>query len=297
MKSFFLFLTLLVLVCSWTPPAIAQNPFTSKTPPTTPMPMIKSPVFVKIILWQHQLKEKLSQLIRGSRNEKSVGPLILLMGLAFAYGAVHAAGPGHGKVVAISYVLSHQPSLSGGLVFGVSIALIHGFSGIFGVLGLSHIIQHSVSDTLVSVTGVTQIVSYGLIILLGLGILTKHIFTMVADRTKRKGKKPQIPENSWPWAVAVGIVPCPAVLMVMLFSISMEVPLLGFFLAVCISLGMAATLSLVIITLILGKTGAVRTVSRRGFERAQGVVGMLSGAAITAFGVFFLLPVIHTAIY
>ena len=47
-----------------------------------------------------------------------------------------------------------------------------------------------------------------------------------------------------PWAVAVGLVPCPAVVMVMLFCLSMDVVILGLLLAVCISIGMATTISL-----------------------------------------------------
>jgi ABC-type nickel/cobalt efflux system permease component RcnA len=259
--------------------------------------MIKSPVFAKIIVWQHRLKEEMARLVRGFQENNRILPLIFLMGLAFAYGAVHAAGPGHGKVVAASYVLSHRPSIAGGVVFGMAIALIHGFSGIVGVLGLRYIVQRSVSETLASVTAATQIASFGLIILLGLGILLKHAHGMVARRKEAAATEPQNRKTIWPWALAVGIVPCPAVVMVMLFCISMEAALLGLVLALCISLGMAATLSLVVTMLVMGKAGAVRTLSRERFETAEGVVGMLSGAAIAVFGVLFLLPAIHTAFY
>jgi ABC-type nickel/cobalt efflux system permease component RcnA len=259
--------------------------------------MIKSPVFVKIILLQQQLREKMAQLIRGSQEDKSILPLIFLMGLAFAYGAIHAAGPGHGKVVAMSYVLSHRPSVAGGVFFGMAIALIHGFSGIVGVLGLRHLIQRSVGETLASVTAVTQIVSFGLIALLGLGIMLKHAYGMFVHQAKSTAAEPTTRKSIWPWAAAVGIVPCPAVVMIMLFCISMEAMLLGLMLALCISIGMAATLSLVVTMLVMGKAGAMRTLSKERFARAEGVVGMLSGAAIAGFGVLFLLPAIHTGFY
>ena len=50
-----------------------------------------------------------------------------------------------------------------------------------------------------------------------------------------------------PWALAVGLVPCPAVVMVMLFCLSMDALALGLVLAVFISLGMALTISGVVI--------------------------------------------------
>jgi ABC-type nickel/cobalt efflux system permease component RcnA len=301
MKRFMILLILVILLLLLSSYTYAQNPFTSKPnkkpTPTAPAPMIKSPIFVKIILWQHQLKEKMAQLIRGMQNGNSIMPLIFLMGLAFTYGAIHAAGPGHGKVVAMSYVLSHRPSVAGGVTFGMAIALIHGASGVFGVLGLRYIIQRGVSDTLASVTAVTQIVSFGMIILLGLGILSKHAYGMFAGQKGSWAEEPQSRKNIWPWAVAVGIVPCPAVVMVMLFCISMGVTILGLVLALCIAVGMAATLSVVVAALIMGKAGAMRTVSKKRFERAEGIVGLLSGAAIVVFGTFFLLPAIHAAVY
>ena len=171
----------------------------------------------------------MSELIRVAQNDGSVKPLIFLMGLAFLYGAIHAVGPGHGKFIAMSYVLSRQTSVTGGLLFGFLIAMFHGFSGAIGVLGLRYIIQRGVGETLATVTAVTQIVSFGLITLLGLGILLKNVHSLFfrsAPNPKPPHTKPSR-TGLLPWAMAVGLVPCPAVVMVMLFCISMEVMVLG----------------------------------------------------------------------
>ena len=96
MKRILFFVVLLGLLCAWIGPAWSHNPFTSKpeTQHKAPEPLFKSPVLVKIILWQHQLKQKMSELIRVARSEGRVKPLIVLIGLAFLYGVIHAAGPG-----------------------------------------------------------------------------------------------------------------------------------------------------------------------------------------------------------
>jgi ABC-type nickel/cobalt efflux system permease component RcnA len=47
-----------------------------------------------------------------------------LVGLGLAYGVVHAAGPGHGKVVLASYMLANETSLRRGAVMALMAALL-----------------------------------------------------------------------------------------------------------------------------------------------------------------------------
>jgi nickel/cobalt transporter (NicO) family protein len=305
MKRVLFFAVLLGLLCCWSAPAWSQNPFTSKpeTRQKAPEPIVKSPVFVKIILWQHQLKQKMSELIRDSQNERSIKPLLGLIGLAFLYGAIHAAGPGHGKVVAMSYVLSYRATVLGGVLFGVCFAIIHALSGAVGVVGLRYIIQRSVSETLASVTTITQIVSFGLITVLGLVILIKHGYAVIkpdaspgASIEERHSPK-RNHKSVFPWALSVGLVPCPAVVMVMLFCLSMDAMILGWLLAASISTGMATTISLVVIAIVMGKTGILGIVSKNHAIRVEGVIGLLSGAAISIFGGLFFLSTINSVLY
>ncbi|MCK5837801.1 MAG: hypothetical protein KAH09_11090 [Desulfobacula sp.] len=145
----------------------AHNPFTAKpeNQHMAPRPLIKSKFFVKIIFWQQQLREKMSALIREAKIKKSIAPFFILIAAAFSYGVIHSAGPGHGKAVALSYILSCKPSFSQGLIFGNLVALTHGFSGIFFVLTVKYLLQTSISASLETMTSITQIISYSLIIL------------------------------------------------------------------------------------------------------------------------------------
>ncbi|MDY6830869.1 MAG: hypothetical protein SWC96_03370 [Thermodesulfobacteriota bacterium] len=300
MKPIF-FVVLLGLLCAWGSPAWSHNPFTSKpeTQHKAPGPLFKSPVFAKIILWQHRLKQKMSDLIRVSQSEGSAKPFVILTGLAFLYGIIHAAGPGHGKVVAMSYVLSHRASVLGGVLFGFCFAFIHAASGTIGVLGLHYFIKRSVSETLTSVTTTTQIVSFGLIFLLGAVILIKHGRAFLNTAALNRGGDAQKTnrKSALAWAATVGLVPCPAVVMVMLFCLSMDAMILGLLLAASISLGMATTISFVVIALVLGKTGVLSAVPRNYVMRVEGIIGLLSGAAISVFGALFLLSTINAALY
>ena len=301
MKRIVPLVVLIGLLGPWFGQAWSHNPFTSKpeTQCKAPDPLIKSPIFDKIIFWQYQLKQKMAELIRVARSEGSVKPLIMLIGLAFLYGVIHAAGPGHGKVVAISYVLSYRATVWGGILFGLCFALIHAFSGAVGVLGLRYIIQRSVSETLASVTTTTQIISFGLITLMGLGILMKHgyAFLFAPASNKNIASKNASRMGVLAWAVTVGLVPCPAVVMVMLFCLSMDAIILGLLLAACISIGMATTISFVVIAIVMGKTGVLSVVSKNYVIRIEEIIGLLSGAALSLFGALFFLSNLNSVLY
>jgi len=286
-------LILITLTCLCASPVLPQNPFTSRqeTQHKAPNYLINSQFFVKLVLWQHLIKQKMSELIRETRTTGKIKPIMFLMMLAFSYGAIHGAGPGHGKFVAMTYVLSHKASILGGLLFGIFIALAHGLSGAVGVLGLRYIIHRGVGETLETATTATQIISFGLIVLLGLGILFKNgyaFFVKPASDSITQETKTSL-KGSIPWAVAVGLIPCPAVVMVMLFCISMDALTLGLLLAVCISLGMAATISCVVIAVVIGKAGALRIVSKKRAVRIEYVMGFFAGIAVTIFGLLFLI--------
>lgn len=295
-------LMLIALMLLWIGTAWSHNPFTSKpkTHHTAPEPPFKSRWFAKIIVWQHQLKLAMSEMIRSQQQDGRVTQLLLLLGLAISYGAIHAAGPGHGKAVAVSYVLSHKTTVLGSVAFGCVFAVVHGLSGVVGVVGLHTIIQKSVSETLVSVTTVTQIVSFGLITLLGIIIMGKHGFQLTNSSQKNRinlNEDRGLKKSILPWAAAVGLVPCPAVVMVMLFCVSMEVLILGLLLSAGIVFGMATTISIVAATVALGKSGMIKTIPHERTVMIEGVVGAVSGGVVSGFGLLMLISTINASYY
>ena len=293
-RAFFFLLLFSVLMQAGTL-VYAQSPFMSKksSERVSETPAPQHSFLLKITLWQQQLKQKMVALIRQAHTEERIGPLIVVLLIAFGYGVLHAAGPGHGKAVAMSFILSRKASLSDGLLFGVLVALFHGFSGILCVLGLHYILQQSISGSLGTVSRITQMVSFSLIALLGLAIVFKNSYAFVsrnkipAGETGNPSKTCQ--KSSIPWALAVGLVPCPGVVMVMLFCLSMEVFILGLALAVAISLGMAATISLTVLAVVLGKGFSMKFFSEGRAVVIEQCLGLASGVALTTLGTLFLL--------
>lgn len=277
-------------------PAAAQNPFTAKTqsPKASQKQAMPNHFLAKISFWQHQLNSKMAVLTRQAKETKSMKPFFFLFFIAFSYGILHAAGPGHGKAVAASYVISQKGRIIDSLVFGNMIALFHGFSGMFLVLLLYFVLNSSVSGTLVDVSRMTQIISYSLILLLGTALLAKSVYLWcrrtVIDRRDPNGYTRKRKIGRLATAFVVGMVPCPGVVLVMLFSLSLDMIGLGFLLALSMTFGMAVTISVVVIIGTIGKNLALGALQRR--KDIAGVVGQIietvAALMIMLLGALFL---------
>jgi ABC-type nickel/cobalt efflux system permease component RcnA len=198
----------------------------------------------------------------------------------------------------MSYIFSRNPGILTGLLFGILIAFFHGFSGAACVLGLHYVIQKSLTSTLGEVAHATQIISFSLITLLGIGMLVKNGLVMAAGHqsSQETGLSPQKDNKGTliPWAMAVGLVPCPAVVMVVLCCLSMNQLGLGLLLAAFISLGMAATLSLVILSIIIAKQLPVNRLSGQKAQDFHTISGIVSGLAVTVLGSLFLMATLNS---
>ncbi|MBN2124782.1 MAG: hypothetical protein JW821_10845, partial [Deltaproteobacteria bacterium] len=251
---------LLLWACSGgLPPAGAQNPFISKgesvRTPSVPTP--QGPLLARIAAWQQQLNRKMAALTREARETESLRPLFSLIAVAFAYGMVHAAGPGHGKAVAAAYIVSAGRRAGRAVALGNLVAFFHGLSGVLLVLSVQFLLQRTVSESLEDVTRTTQILSYGLIVVLGAALLAKALFSFRQKEGAGIDDKRALREDKWAnplaMAAAVGMVPCPGVVLVMLFCVSMDQTALGLVLAFFLVTGMAATISAVCIAGLAGK--------------------------------------------
>ncbi|MBN1546190.1 MAG: hypothetical protein JW902_05980 [Syntrophaceae bacterium] len=302
-RPFLLLLLLFQLICPTASSADGGNPFHGATisEQTVQTSSSHKSLLTKIALYQQRLKQKMVSLIRQVNTAGNMYPLLAVVLIAFTYGAVHAAGPGHGKAVAMSYILSRNPSIVNGVLLGTLIAFFHGLSGALCVIGLRYVLNKSITGTLATVSQVTQVTSFALITILGIIILVKNgrdFFLKRKARLIRSGSDVNDRKKRLlPLAVAVGLVPCPAVVMVMLFCLAQDAMILGLLLAMSISCGMAVTISLFVIAVVWGKTGILNAVTEERTEVIEIVVGILSGTAVSLLGALFLLTALYTAAF
>ncbi|HCL22991.1 MAG TPA: sodium:proton antiporter, partial [Halomonas sp.] len=62
---------------------------------------------LQLLTWQRELHRSLTLAITELSRTPSTGTWLTLLGVSFAYGVFHAAGPGHGKAVLATYLASH----------------------------------------------------------------------------------------------------------------------------------------------------------------------------------------------
>ena len=121
-----------------------------------------------ILAKQAEFYRMLSGLIRAAKADGSAA--YTLLGISFLYGVFHAAGPGHGKAVISSYLVANNETWRRGIVLSFASAILQAFTAIAIVAvaaGLLGATAKAMGDTV----RVIEIVSYSLILLIGLRLL------------------------------------------------------------------------------------------------------------------------------
>lgn len=114
----------------------------------------------------------------ASARESGVA-LVGLLGIGFAYGVFHAAGPGHGKAVITSYMLSNERAIRRGLVISALAALLQGLVAI-ALISVAVLIFHATAQKMTAAAHVLELIAYGGIVLLGLALVWKKGRAVIA---------------------------------------------------------------------------------------------------------------------
>jgi len=93
-----------------------------------------------------------------------------LGGVSFLYGIVHAAGPGHGKVVISSYLLANEARLRRGVAIAFVSALVQALVAI-GIVGVLAILLGATSLAMTQTAGILETGSFALVAALGIYLL------------------------------------------------------------------------------------------------------------------------------
>jgi nickel/cobalt exporter len=91
----------------------------------------------------------------------------LLVGLSFAYGVFHAAGPGHGKAVIASYMVSNEAALRRGLVIALSAALLQAIVAT-AIVAIAALVFDATAARMTAAAQAIELASYLGIVALGL---------------------------------------------------------------------------------------------------------------------------------
>jgi nickel/cobalt exporter len=243
---------------------------------------------------QRELNNSLSTLSRKMNQERDFGFFFLLLAIALTYGFIHALGPGHGKIIMISYTFSNPLQTKQGIWLGIFIAVIHTLSAIFLVSILYFILKGTYSGYSQEPKEIISLISYGLIAVMGIVLLIKTIIIDVFNLKKKgetdseiniESRKNNIKNLMLP-ALIIGIVPCEGAVLILIFSISINAYWLGIICAVAMSIGMAGTISLTGIITIYSKKGVLMfsPIKKHAGKIIRTTFHLIGGIVILLFG-------------
>ncbi|MGH6727620.1 MAG: nickel/cobalt transporter [Pseudolabrys sp.] len=117
---------------------------------------------------QAEFYRMLSGAIRAAKADGSAA--WGLMGISFAYGIFHAAGPGHGKAVISSYLVANNETWRRGIALAFASAVLQACTAI-AIVGIAAVLLGATAHVMGNAVRAIEMVSYGLIILIGLRLL------------------------------------------------------------------------------------------------------------------------------
>src|SRR5690348_6201695 len=121
-----------------------------------------------ILAKQAEFYRMLSGTIRAAKTDGSAA--YTPMGISFLYGIFHAAGPGHGKAVISSYLVANNETWKRGVILSFASAILQALVAI-AIVGIAAVLLGATAKTMGNAVRVIEIVSYGLIVLIGLRLL------------------------------------------------------------------------------------------------------------------------------
>lgn len=268
-------------------------------------------LFPAFSAWITRLQRSANERVTGYiqtlvEEEGRRGAVLPIFGAAFLYGLLHAFLPGHRKTVILSYYLSEDARLSHGLLAGLLFAVMHASSAVVIILGVSFLTQGAIAGTAIRAGEQVQIVSSGLIMLLGAAFLAYKVRHAQLHRrrgiearttdglgfnaSQREALPPRIPaERFFPLVVVSGMVPCPGTTLLLLFTLSLGLVEIGAIAVVAMSAGLAVALSSFAVATILFKQHVVGLLENRLGYGVHLVVELFGASFIFLFGLVTLL--------
>jgi ABC-type nickel/cobalt efflux system permease component RcnA len=226
--------------------------------------------------WLTDMRSAMASISSGNPWEGSVG----LVSVAFAYGVIHAAGPGHGKAVITSFALANIETVRRSIAVSFMAALVQACSAI-ALVFVGMMVFGQTARSLGGLEARLEVVSGVLIACLGLYLLVSRVWRFVRSRSALPAAalpsahvdcscdhahfvQPAVVASAWSWrsawllALSVGIRPCTGALLLLVFARSQGLLWAGLLGTVAMAIGTAATVSALATAAVGSRAWAVR---------------------------------------
>ncbi len=188
-------------------------------------------------------QQKINLTISDSFDKLEAGDenmFLYILAVSFIYGLIHALGPGHGKMVIASYFLVKGAKMKEAFKAGFLTSVIHTISALVITFVLYMFFESAITKYFSDINSNMYKVSAIFIILIALFLLYEtYKDRNEEEKVQRVGNKSLLAVT-----MSIGIVPCPGVMSIVLFSIILGYINLGVLSAITMSIGMGITISL-----------------------------------------------------
>jgi nickel/cobalt transporter (NicO) family protein len=280
--------TLICLICTillLLPAAPRAESGTAVAPEAAAGPSVLRKAMARFVRVQRDVNRALSDGVVALKDGQTSSAVLVAMMIAFAYGVLHAIGPGHGKAVILGYFLARDGSIRRGVRMGAQIALLHVISAVVIVVILRWLLGITFAQPVDQLQAL-KLFSYGAITAVGLAMLARSLAAMRRPATGADAHDchhHRVGGEGGLLSLAVGLIPCSGAVLVLIYALANDLVLSGLIMTACIAVGMAATLSVIGIAAVWVRArtaGPGRTIGIRSrFLRASLDVG---GPAVIA---------------
>ena len=240
-------------------------------------------IIQQLTLWQYDLNRYITSVIKSVDNENNIIASATVLGIAFLYGLIHAAGPGHGKALVGFYFVANKSDYKKAFKMGYLISIIHAISALIFTFGIYFILHKMFRKNFNDFSQIAMSISAVMIVLVGLFIIYEGYKSKKIQITKDDISNKTQNKNELAVAFSAGIVPCPGVMTIVLFCIVLNKFILGIFAAIFMSIGMGFTISIAgILSIALSKKGG-NFLDSKGY-----ILQMISGVLIVILGLFLM---------
>ncbi len=274
---------------------------------------------------QSKLNREMAGAVRQLKSDNPIAAAATLIMIAFGYGVLHAAGPGHGKAVISSYVLANEETVRRGIALSFLAAIFQALSAITFV-GVLALVLNQTSLQMRSTEATIETISWGLVAAVGGYLLWKQLAPLVRRSRQRAAASPGVAQpfpiehpahthgpdcacghahmpspkdlqGAWSWktalpiALSIGIRPCSGAILLLIFALSQGMLWAGILGTFAMAVGTAITVSILAAMAVSSRNWAARYGGRGSVwaERVQITAGIVGASLVLCFGVAFFI--------
>jgi ABC-type nickel/cobalt efflux system permease component RcnA len=251
-----------------------------------------------LIKKQGILREKLANVFVQFKKNTSTSShshlLWLVFSLSFAYGILHASGPGHRKTIVFSLYLTRNAPWWEPAIVALLLAFLHGSSAII-LMFIFKGVAGSVAQNTDNITLYMEGLTYVLLILTTIWLIFHETREYIQQKTKVATKSSHV--SLIPFIVS-GVYPCPGAILVLVLCFSLGLLNLGAISVLIMSLGMAIPITAAGYLAWSGRTGLFHALKANEQTAAKlaYIVQMCGFTILLTFSLYISWPFLYSLV-